>query len=185
MAAGGLRPERTLTPCAAQGQELGPLHKINIGFASKRTAAGALANRFGAAWRLSHVEVTDVAARPSAPYVFRLDGWIRPGETQGRVDITEGAAAGGNLYSVQILTSDVRGAGTDAAVRLTLFGRHDDGTQLQHPAMGELGTALAMRGLVGVAGSGSSRCVRSLLLTHWASDQPVELSSCLRGLTQQ
>ena len=55
------------------------------------------------------------------------------------MDLRSGVAAGLNTYVVRVHTSDVRGAGTDANVRLTLFGRSDASLETQYPPTGEKG----------------------------------------------
>jgi len=120
-----------------QALDLGDVAAINIGFASKKAAAGAIGSLFGAAWHLSHVELRHL--NTGKTFLFYHNDWIR-GKTQGgRVDIPAGGADGANVYVVSVHTSDLRGAGTDACVRLTLFGRAEDGVERQFPPAGERG----------------------------------------------
>lgn len=123
-----------------KGQDLGALSLVNIGFANAKTVAGKLGGMLGSAWMLSHVEV--VHLNTGAAHTFFYNDWIKRDKQSGRVDIAPGGAADGNVYTVSVYTSDIRGAGTDSVIRLTLFGRADDGTVTQLPAKGEPGRLL-------------------------------------------
>jgi lipoxygenase homology domain-containing protein 1 len=117
--------------------DLGPLSLINIGFSTKTTASSALGSLFGASWCLSHVEIVHVPSSTST--IFHYGAWIKRSHAQGRVDLRPGAPPAQNVYAVSVYTSDVKGAGTDADVWLTIFGRREDGSICQFPVQTEAG----------------------------------------------
>eukprot|EP00775_Hariotina_reticulata_P001782 gene1782-2116_t len=104
---------------------LGELVKLDIGFASKAhtTAAGVLGCVVGKQWGLNSVEVTNLGT--GKKYFFACDCWI--GKAAPRLQLSPGSVTNKNLYKVMFKTSDIRGAGTDARVSVTLFGMADDG----------------------------------------------------------
>lgn len=120
-----------------QDTRLGTLSAIDIGFASERTAAGRLGAMLGAAWLLSHVEVTHVNS--SASYTFHHGDWLQPGKAADRVELLPGSAPDKTMYKIAVYTSGVRGAGTDANVRVTLFGKVANQGDVQYPAAGQDG----------------------------------------------
>lgn len=55
---------------------VGTLQTIVIGYAHKRTAAGAISSFLGDAWKLAWVEVTNMESRVSTR--FEANAWIDP-----------------------------------------------------------------------------------------------------------
>jgi hypothetical protein len=121
-----------------QALRLCTLAVINIGFASKQSLSSSLKSSLGSAWFLSHVEVTHLPS--GTGYTFCHKNWIRPNISSGRVDLRPGSASSTVPYKVTVATSDLRGAGTDATIRITLFGKKPDGSVVQFPASGLEGT---------------------------------------------
>lgn len=108
--------------------DLGRLSGIEIGFAAKQSLGGLLASLTGAAWGLSHVEVEHVNTGERIFFVYR--GWVNG--TKPRVQLVPSSAeelakAQKAPYKIVVRTSDLRGAGTDANVDITLFGKDASG----------------------------------------------------------
>ncbi|KAF6256823.1 hypothetical protein COO60DRAFT_1640423 [Scenedesmus sp. NREL 46B-D3] len=109
------------------------LLKLDIGFASKSSAAGALGSLLGQSWALGSVEAMHM--RSGARQLFVHDGWVDKARRRVQLlprDLGNKAAVDEKplQYEVVVYTSDVRGAGTDADISIELHG--DKG---QTPAM--------------------------------------------------
>ncbi|KAG2499991.1 hypothetical protein HYH03_002273 [Edaphochlamys debaryana] len=83
----------------------------------------------GSDWHLQQVEVFNTATQKS--YFFFCNDWLRKDKVLGdkgcRKELVAGAAgATKNSYKVEVQTSDVRGAGTDSDVNITVFGEKGD-----------------------------------------------------------
>jgi hypothetical protein len=121
-----------------QALKLGKLAMINIGFASKQSLSSSLKPSLGSAWFLSHVDVTHLPS--GSAFTFCHSDWIRTNLSGGRVDLHPGSASCSVPYKITVATSDIRGAGTDATIRVTLFGKKPDGTVVHFPESGQEGT---------------------------------------------
>uniref|UniRef100_A0A383W527 PLAT domain-containing protein n=1 Tax=Tetradesmus obliquus TaxID=3088 RepID=A0A383W527_TETOB len=106
--------------------DVGPkLLQLDIGFASKSSAAGALSGLLGQSWALGSVEAMHMAS--GARQLFVHNGWLD--KAQRRVtllprDLGDKASIDEKplQYEVVVYTSDVRGAGTDADISIELHG---------------------------------------------------------------
>ena len=82
----------------------------------------------GASWHVTLVTVH--SSTTGATYSFPCNAWLIKDREhpEGNVkELLEGATASGDVgYSLDVVTSDVRGAGTDGAVSVTLFGASGD-----------------------------------------------------------
>ncbi|PNH12713.1 Lipoxygenase y domain-containing protein 1 [Tetrabaena socialis] len=83
----------------------------------------------GSDWHCQQVEVFNTATQKS--YFFPCNDWLRKTKEQGdkscRKELIAGAAGQSlNSYKVEVQTSDVRGAGTDSDVHITVFGAKGD-----------------------------------------------------------
>ncbi|KAG2450199.1 hypothetical protein HYH02_000301 [Chlamydomonas schloesseri] len=102
--------------------ELGELNKIEIGYATQQSAAGAVGGAFGKDWGLEAVEVTHMNTRDVK--TFWYDDWIT--SDKRRVQLVPTKKGDSNVYKISVKTSDIRGAGTDANVKLTMFGKLEE-----------------------------------------------------------
>uniref|UniRef100_H2ZAW6 PLAT domain-containing protein n=1 Tax=Ciona savignyi TaxID=51511 RepID=H2ZAW6_CIOSA len=87
---------------------------------------------FAPAWFLERVVVVDLA-NPSQRIYFPCGQWLSDDEQLFRDLVGSSnplARPKMNAYVVHTFTGDVRGAGTDATVKITLFGDHGDSGQL-------------------------------------------------------
>jgi hypothetical protein len=130
---------------AVQALKLGKLTLVNIGFASKPSGSRSLRPLLGSAWFLSHVEITHLLS--GTVFTFCHNNWLRLNISSGRVDLRPGSASSSVPYKITVATSDIRGAGTDATIRVTLFGRKADGSTVQFPSCGHEGTCAHCPGL--------------------------------------
>ena len=73
---------------------------------------------------------------------FHYGDWLRPGQDTDRIELLPGSLPAKTVYKLALHTSDVRGAGTDANVRVTLFGILPDQSAVQFPASGQDGALL-------------------------------------------
>ncbi|CAD7701204.1 unnamed protein product, partial [Ostreobium quekettii] len=98
------------------GKDLGELLSVKIGHDGKG---------FAAAWHLSKVEVCH--ARSMRRWTFLADRWLPKDKGKGSTEIELSPAGSANAiafrqYVIEVLTSDIRGAGTDANVHAKLHG---------------------------------------------------------------
>ena len=103
-------------------EDFGQLKSIEIGFAEKQSAGGRLGSLLGKAWGLEYVEAVHVNSGEMlhfyhADFVESGKVTLLPGEV---------GTSGKTQYMVEVLTSDIRGAGTDARVSIVLFGADGD-----------------------------------------------------------
>ncbi|CAG9464667.1 unnamed protein product [Pedinophyceae sp. YPF-701] len=86
----------------------------------------------GPGWHLDRVEVRNRGEGPTAPLVtFQCGRWLATDEDDRqivRVLAADGSGVKACKYRVVVHTSDIKGAGTDANVFLTLYGEGDDGS---------------------------------------------------------
>ncbi|GFR41097.1 hypothetical protein Agub_g1741 [Astrephomene gubernaculifera] len=104
------------------GTDVGELQSIVIGHDNSGV---------GSAWHLNQVEVWHPVLQKM--FVFPCNEWLEPSKDKGlegcrRTLLTGAAAAGAGLVSYRVLvkTSDLRGAGTDSDVFLTIYGPKGD-----------------------------------------------------------
>ncbi|KAK9824333.1 hypothetical protein WJX72_009517 [[Myrmecia] bisecta] len=105
-------------------QDLGTLAKVNIGFAGHQSTRGVLGGLLALCWRLKHVEVVHLAS--GTHYFFDYDDWLNGGKK--RVDLAAGGGSSKGRYRINVTTSNIKGAGTDANVSIILFGQQDGKT---------------------------------------------------------
>jgi lipoxygenase homology domain-containing protein 1 len=78
----------------------------------------------GPAWHLAQVTVHSTAR--GVLWTYPCHAWLQcsSAEPSGNVrELLEGVAAGGDVsYTVRVVTSDVRGAGTDGDVSISILG---------------------------------------------------------------
>ena len=78
---------------------------------------------FGAGWHMQSLTITDT--NTGVETIFVCDMWFAKDEGDGeivRTLVPTGAAAAKVKYKIQVVTSDLRGAGTDASVYMYLNG---------------------------------------------------------------
>ncbi|KAG9471796.1 hypothetical protein GDO78_022716 [Eleutherodactylus coqui] len=93
---------------------LGKLRKITIGHNNKGGSAG---------WFLEKVIIEDIGNK--AIYEFPCSRWFAIDEDDGKIQrdlLVGGSEATGIVYSVSIMTGDIRGAGTNSKVHVMLHG---------------------------------------------------------------
>eukprot|EP00798_Chlamydomonas_sp_ICE-L_P018432 gene18432-24908_t len=84
----------------------------------------------GSAWHLQSIDVFNPATQRT--YYFPCDAWLEETKAEGidgckKVLLEGGAgAAAKSKYKVEVKTSDVRGAGTDADISIQVFGKTGD-----------------------------------------------------------
>ena len=100
------------------GRPLGDIQKVTIRF----DASGLFAK-----WYLSKVTVRKVG-ETETPNVFACEQWLDKQVKQ--VTLEKGAEASTTLYKAVVVTSDVKGSGTDSNVWLTIFGTNGDSGEL-------------------------------------------------------
>lgn len=87
----------------------------------------------GSAWLLSKVDVAEMAT--GAVSSFPFGGWLtaesKPVANRAVLELGRAADDGKHLWTVETVTSNVRGAGTDANVSIVIFG--DEGATEQVP----------------------------------------------------
>ncbi|MEW5309958.1 MAG: hypothetical protein WDW38_001797 [Sanguina aurantia] len=101
--------------------KLGEIQKVDIGYSTAQTMAGGLGGLFGKAWALESVEVLHF--NTGSRTFFMYDDWLS-GERR-RVQLVPGKVGENNTYKCAVRTSDLKGAGTDSTVTITLFGSRD------------------------------------------------------------
>ena len=106
--------------------DVGAVEKVRIGHDNCGASSG---------WHLDKVVVQNRTASDAAPVVFPCDLWLAKDEDDGqlvRMLTPDGPVEGPGgrapkvKYRVTVITSDRRGAGTDANVHITLFGAAGD-----------------------------------------------------------
>ena len=105
-------------------EDLGEIEKIRIGHDNSGPGPG---------WYVDDVVVDVPGAQPAAQWKFEAFRWLAKGEGDGAISVevdatpTDGSAKRFFVnWTVTVKTGDMRGAGTDANVSLTLIG--DGGT---------------------------------------------------------
>ncbi|XP_030623777.1 lipoxygenase homology domain-containing protein 1 [Chanos chanos] len=94
---------------------LGRLRKITIGHNNKGSSAG---------WCVDKVVIDDMGNKEV--YEFPVNRWFAMDEDDGKIqrDVLVGATQPmGIIYNVQVMTGDVRGAGTNSKIHLIMHGR--------------------------------------------------------------
>lgn len=102
-------------------QDLGEIQRVEIGFANQQTAGGKIGGLFGGQWNLQSVEVMHFNTQ--ARQFFFYGDWVN--DKKKRVLLIPGTVGENNTYRVVVKTSDIRGAGTDANVTLSIFGEKE------------------------------------------------------------
>ena len=105
-------------------KDLGELQAIEIGFHSQQSAAGVLGGLLGAAWGLDFVELVHV--NTGRRYFCSHGAFVKKADGKVRLEPGGQGAGGPVQYKVEVQTSDLRGAGTDANVTLVVFGAAGD-----------------------------------------------------------
>ncbi|XP_019387226.1 PREDICTED: lipoxygenase homology domain-containing protein 1 [Crocodylus porosus] len=93
---------------------LGKLRKISIGHNNKGGSAG---------WFLAKVIIEDIGNK--AEYEFPCNRWFALDEDDGKIQrdiLVGGMEATGLVYTVAVVTGDIRGAGTNSKIHVTLHG---------------------------------------------------------------
>ncbi|XP_041435163.1 lipoxygenase homology domain-containing protein 1-like [Xenopus laevis] len=93
---------------------LGKITKISIGHNNKGGSAG---------WFLEKIIIEDIGNK--AVYQFLCSRWLAIDEDDGKIQrdlLVGGNEATGIVYTVSIMTGDIRGAGTDSKVHVILHG---------------------------------------------------------------
>ncbi|XP_068609216.1 lipoxygenase homology domain-containing protein 1 [Brachionichthys hirsutus] len=97
-----------------EAPNLGRLRKITIGHNNRGSSAG---------WFLDKVGIDDVGNKEL--YEFPVNRWFAMDEDDGKIqrDVLVGSVQPmGTLYNVQVMTGDVRGAGTNSKIHLVMHG---------------------------------------------------------------
>lgn len=88
------------------------------------------AEGFGPDWHLASVEVTHSGLNKT--YVFPCNDWLRKTKEAGLAGCCKTLRQGGDVaggptqYRVTVVTSDLKGAGTDSNVSVVLYGSKGD-----------------------------------------------------------
>jgi hypothetical protein len=104
-----------------KGTDIGDVQKVTIWHDNSGV---------GAAWHLASVEVFNPATQKT--YFFECNQWLEKnaelGEAGCKRVLVAGVPGGNGMmrYKVEVKTSDVRGAGTDANVTIQVFGSAGD-----------------------------------------------------------
>ena len=112
---------------AFESFELGPMPDLG---ALTAIEVGHDGSGVGSGWRCDSVEVTEMT-KPDERFFFPIDAWFDRREPPGKTRQTIAVAATNpeaerTTYRVDVRTSDVEHAGTDARVSLTIFGERGD-----------------------------------------------------------
>ncbi|KAK9954997.1 hypothetical protein ABG768_014905 [Culter alburnus] len=97
-----------------EAPNLGRLRKITIGHNNRGSSAG---------WACHKVVIDDMGNKEV--YEFLVDAWFDISEGDGKIqrDVLVGATQPmAIVYNVQVMTGDVRGAGTDSKIHLVMYG---------------------------------------------------------------
>lgn len=98
------------------GRSLGKVHKVDIGHDGKGPAS---------AWHLAQVDVAEMATGETSSFV--CGDWLsptsKPVPNRMVLELGRAAADGKHLWTVTVVTSGLRGAGTDANVSICIFGK--------------------------------------------------------------
>ncbi|KAM9307093.1 lipoxygenase homology domain-containing protein 1 [Pholidichthys leucotaenia] len=97
-----------------EAPNLGRLRKITIGHNNRGSSAG---------WFLDKVTIDDMGNKEV--YEFPVNRWFAMDEDDGKIqrDILVGSLQPtGIIYNVQVMTGDVRGAGTDSKIHMVMHG---------------------------------------------------------------
>uniref|UniRef100_A0AAY4A0E6 PLAT domain-containing protein n=1 Tax=Denticeps clupeoides TaxID=299321 RepID=A0AAY4A0E6_9TELE len=98
-----------------EAPNLGRLQKITIGHNNKGGSAG---------WCLDKVVIDDMGNKEV--YEFPVNNWFALDEGDGKIqrDVLVGATySAGVIYNVQVMTGDIRGAGTNSKIHLVMHGK--------------------------------------------------------------
>lgn len=95
------------------------MHKVDIGHDGKYP---------GSAWLLSKVDVTEMSTNTTS--TFPHGGWLsaetKPVPNRVVLELGKAAGDGKHHWTVTTVTSNVRGAGTDANVTIVIYGKEGD-----------------------------------------------------------
>ncbi|KAI5096357.1 lipoxygenase-like domain-containing protein 1, partial [Silurus meridionalis] len=98
-----------------ENPNLGRLTKITIGHNNKGSSAG---------WGCDKVVIDDLGNKEV--YQFPVDAWFDIAEGDGKIqrDVAVGATQPmAMVYNVQVMTGDIRGAGTNSKIHLVMYGQ--------------------------------------------------------------
>ncbi|KAI1905273.1 hypothetical protein AGOR_G00014410 [Albula goreensis] len=97
-----------------EAPNLGKLRKITIGHNNKGSSAG---------WCLDKVVVDDMGNKEV--YEFPVNRWFAMDEDDGKIQrdvLVGGTQPTGIVYNIQVMTGDIRGAGTNSKIHILMHG---------------------------------------------------------------
>lgn len=116
------------------GSVLGKLTEVDIGFAAKQGVLGTLGGLIGGGWEVEYVQVVDMETNEQTFFpLFATVTASRP-RVRGVAGSPADRPPDHQAYKVLVRTSNIRNAGTDANVFITLYGKAADGSSVDSGA---------------------------------------------------